>query len=106
MSAATVWRLCRSIYADEAFSGHPLAERGLQPYSTFEVLDSSWIRGLMKRNERLLPLGHEAAGDEAIVRIALQQLGLLLEVRNIGPQQLAQLYGCHGVPRSETLADQ
>src|SRR5690242_12998203 len=28
---------------DEAFSGHPLAQRGLKPYGAFEVLASSWI---------------------------------------------------------------
>src|SRR4051812_7108799 len=35
---------------DEAFSGHPLAERGLQPYGAFEVLDSSRVRGLERMN--------------------------------------------------------
>jgi len=35
---------------DEAFSGHPLAERGLTPYAVFEVTDSSWIRALEKMN--------------------------------------------------------
>ena len=35
---------------DEAFSGHPLAARGLRPYGFFEVLDSSWIRSLEKMN--------------------------------------------------------
>jgi hypothetical protein len=31
---------------DEAFSGHPLASRGLQPYRAFEVEHSSWLRTL------------------------------------------------------------
>src|SRR5450432_512612 len=31
---------------DEAFSGHPLASRGLHPYGAFEILDSSWVRRL------------------------------------------------------------
>lgn len=31
---------------DEAFSGHPLAERGLAPYGAYEVINSSWIRQL------------------------------------------------------------
>lgn len=31
---------------DEAFGGHPLAARGLEPYGAFEVLDSSWLRRL------------------------------------------------------------
>ena len=35
---------------DEAFIGHPLAGRGLQPYSVAEVLNSSWIRGLERMN--------------------------------------------------------
>lgn len=35
---------------DEAFSGHPLAKRGLHPYGAFEVLDSSWIRALERMN--------------------------------------------------------
>ena len=35
---------------DEAFSGHPLASRGLTPYGTFEVRNSSWLRTL----ERML----------------------------------------------------
>ena len=35
---------------DEAFSGHPLASRGLQPYSVFEVEGSSWLRQLMQMN--------------------------------------------------------
>jgi hypothetical protein len=35
---------------DEAFAGHPLAGRGLHPYAAFEVLNSSWIRGLERMN--------------------------------------------------------
>lgn len=35
---------------DEAFSGHPLAERGLHPYAVFEVQNSSWIRNLERMN--------------------------------------------------------
>lgn len=35
---------------DEAFRGHPLAERGLRPYQAFEVLHSSWIRKLERMN--------------------------------------------------------
>lgn len=35
---------------DEAFSGHPLASRGLEPYSYFEIQNSSWIRKLEKMN--------------------------------------------------------
>ena len=35
---------------DEAFEGHPLASRGLSPYSAWEVLHSSWIRGLDRMN--------------------------------------------------------
>lgn len=35
---------------DEAFDGHPLAGRGLEPYGVFEVLDSSWIRAMERMN--------------------------------------------------------
>jgi hypothetical protein len=44
---------CASMFGppnDEAFSGHPLAARGLRPYGAFEVLRSSWIRSLEKMN--------------------------------------------------------
>jgi hypothetical protein len=35
---------------DEAFSGHPLARRGLRPYAVFEVQQSSWLRRLERMN--------------------------------------------------------
>ena len=35
---------------DEAFSGHPLFGRGLQPYTVFEIENSSWLRQLEKMN--------------------------------------------------------
>lgn len=35
---------------DEAFTGHPLAQKGLQPYGAFEIEDSSWIRELAVMN--------------------------------------------------------
>jgi len=35
---------------DEAFSGHPLASRGLAPYAAWEVRASSWIRQLARMN--------------------------------------------------------
>ena|SRR2546427_9033894 len=35
---------------DEAFSGHPLASRGLGPYAIHEVRNSSWVRQLEKMN--------------------------------------------------------
>ncbi len=35
---------------DEAFSGHPLASRGLCPYGVFEIQNSSWIRKLERMN--------------------------------------------------------
>jgi hypothetical protein len=35
---------------DEAFSGHPLAKRGLSPYRTYEIENSSWIRQLERMN--------------------------------------------------------
>jgi hypothetical protein len=35
---------------DEAFSGHPLASRGLKPYGAFRIEHSSWIRRLERMN--------------------------------------------------------
>jgi hypothetical protein len=35
---------------DEAFTGHPLASRGLHPYGAFQIEDSSWIRQLERMN--------------------------------------------------------
>jgi hypothetical protein len=35
---------------DEAFRGHPLADRGLRPYGSFVIEDSSWIRRLERMN--------------------------------------------------------
>jgi len=35
---------------DEAFGGHPLAERGLRPYGAFEVEGSSWLSALERMN--------------------------------------------------------
>lgn len=35
---------------DEAFEGHPLAGRGLRPYSAFEIENSSWVRNMEQRN--------------------------------------------------------
>lgn len=35
---------------DEAFSGHPLATRGLSPYAVFEIEGSSWLKDLVRMN--------------------------------------------------------
>jgi len=35
---------------DEAFTGHPLAARGLEAYSVAEVRNSSWLRRLERMN--------------------------------------------------------
>ncbi len=35
---------------DEAFQGHPLYEKGLKPYSSFEIKNSSWVAMFEKRN--------------------------------------------------------
>lgn len=35
---------------DEAFAGHPLHERGLDPYMVAEVVNSSWLRRLERMN--------------------------------------------------------
>jgi hypothetical protein len=36
--------------SDETLRGHPLADRGLKRYRGFQVIDSSWIRGLEQTN--------------------------------------------------------
>jgi hypothetical protein len=36
---------------EETIGGHPLASRGLHPYGTFTVEESSWIRALGRTNE-------------------------------------------------------
>jgi hypothetical protein len=43
---------------DEAFSGHPLASRGLHPYGAFRIEGSSWIRKLERMNR--VHQAHEA----------------------------------------------
>ncbi len=52
--AIAYFSLCKAYYSgspnDEAFSGHPLASRGLEPYGAFEVHESSWIREMERRN--------------------------------------------------------
>ncbi|HXI91117.1 MAG TPA: hypothetical protein VNO24_13965, partial [Blastocatellia bacterium] len=35
---------------DEAFAGHPLASRGLEPYGAFLIENSSWVRQLERMN--------------------------------------------------------
>jgi hypothetical protein len=35
---------------DEAFRGHPLYSRGLKPYSSFIIKNSSWLRKLIEMN--------------------------------------------------------
>ena len=42
---------------DEAFSGHPLASRGLHPYACFQIEASSWIRQLERMNS--VHFGHD-----------------------------------------------
>jgi hypothetical protein len=54
MNVIVSFPLCLAHYFgppnDEAFEGHPLAKRGLKPYGVYQVLDSSWIRQLERRN--------------------------------------------------------
>ncbi len=47
---------------DEALHGHPLADRGLKPYSTARVASSSWIRRLARMNS-VHPDHRDAAFD-------------------------------------------
>ncbi len=35
---------------EEAIAGHPLSDRGLEPFAAFEIKQSSWIRQLEKMN--------------------------------------------------------
>ena len=35
---------------EEAFSGHPLSDRGLEPFTVFKIENSSWLRKLEKMN--------------------------------------------------------
>ncbi len=35
---------------DEAFNGHPLYGRGLGPYGTFQILNSTWTAEFCRRN--------------------------------------------------------
>ena len=48
---------------DEAFSGHPLASRGLEPYGAYEVRDSSWVRRLERMNS-VHPCHQKSAYDD------------------------------------------
>jgi len=50
---------------DEAFSGHPLASRGLRPYGVFRVERSSWIRKLERMN-RVHPHHNAESFDELL----------------------------------------
>lgn len=53
--AIVTFNQCRSMMFgppnDEAFKGHPLAVRGLKPYSFFLVEESSWLRKLIDMNK-------------------------------------------------------
>lgn len=44
---------------EETVAGHPLAKRGLFPYSVFEVSNSSWLRRLERMNS--VHRSHDAA---------------------------------------------
>lgn len=50
---------------DEAFSGHPLAARGLHPYGVFRIEQSSWIRKLERMN-RVHPHHNAERFDELL----------------------------------------
>jgi hypothetical protein len=49
---------------DEAFSGHPLASRGLHPYAAFRIDESSWVRRLERMNSM-----HEHHNPETFARL-------------------------------------
>jgi hypothetical protein len=52
--AIITFKSCRSSLFgppnDEAFSGHPLYSRGLKPYSSFIIENSSWLRKYIEMN--------------------------------------------------------
>jgi hypothetical protein len=52
--AIVTFKSCRSTLFgppnDEAFSGHPLYSRGLKPYSSYIIQNSSWIRKYIEMN--------------------------------------------------------
>ena len=47
---SSYWSFMSGAPNDEAFAGHPLASRGLHPYSAFQIENSSWIRQLERMN--------------------------------------------------------
>ncbi len=49
---------------DEAFHGHPLYKKGLQPYGTFKVNQSTWLQELRKQNSV-----HPYHSDEAFNKL-------------------------------------
>ncbi|MFL6229746.1 MAG: hypothetical protein ACJ741_13325 [Pyrinomonadaceae bacterium] len=49
---------------DEAFSGHPLASRGLHPYAAFRVENSSWLRQHERMNS--VHRNHDPKGFEQL----------------------------------------
>ena len=61
---AGVYALLFGAPNDEAFDGHPLAERGLAPYGAFEIERSSWIRALERMNR--VHEAHRAASLEGL----------------------------------------
>ncbi len=79
---------------DEAFSGHPLAARGLTPYSAFEISDASWIRTLERMNavhpnhsaELFLAFRTLAQIEQ---RLSVERLGAR-DVRRAGRRELAK----------------
>ena len=54
---------------DEAFSGHPLADRGLEPYGAFRIDNSSWVRRLERMNA--VHPGHSPESFEALIHYVL-----------------------------------
>ncbi|MEZ6233795.1 MAG: hypothetical protein R3B68_06360 [Phycisphaerales bacterium] len=52
---------------DEVLGGHPLFERGLRFYGAFEVVQTSWIRGLDRRNRIVYPDRSVFEGERHII---------------------------------------
>jgi hypothetical protein len=87
---------------DEAFLGHPLAERGLHPYAGFEVQNSSWVRALEEMNYRVVGVGEGPLS--AVVPEVLQSLGRSLYAGEQPPQPTSGARGLRSVEAIVSVA--
>lgn len=61
---------------DEAFTGHPLAARGLHPYGVFEIRASSWVRALERMNRVQPPSRSHAVRSTPPLRVRVPRFDL------------------------------